>query len=188
MVKIIALSGSLRKGSFNTAVLRAAADLAPGGTEVEVVTPHGIPLYNADDEKTGGIPDVVAKLKDKIAGADGFMLSTPEYNNSMAGVAKNAVDWLTRPADDIARVFRGLPMALCGASPGGFGTTLAQSSWAPVVRTLGMKPYYGARLVVSRAHGSFSGDGVLEDDELREKISEFITGFSDFVKNHPRGF
>src|SRR6185369_14454384 len=99
-VRIIGISGSLRQGSFNTALLRAAAAAAPADVTIEVRTIHGIPLYDADIENGPGIPEVVARLKDEIAAADGVLLVTPEYNNSIPGVFKNAIDWLSRPDTD----------------------------------------------------------------------------------------
>src|SRR5262245_2336658 len=120
MAKLIGLSGSLRRGSFNTALLRAAADLMPDGAELSVHTVHGVPLYDADAEAAEGIPRSVTELKDAIAAAHGLVLATPEYNNSLPGVLKNAIDWLSRPPSDIKRVFGGKPVAILGTSPGGF--------------------------------------------------------------------
>ena len=129
MTRILGLSGSLRAGSLNTALLRAARDLMPGGSTLGIGSIAGIPLYDGDLEARAGIPAAVAALKDAIADADGLLVATPEYNNSIPGVLKNAVDWLSRPAADIARVFGGRPVALIGASPGGFGTILGQDAW-----------------------------------------------------------
>ena len=137
VTKLIGISGSLRRGSFNTALLRAAAEFVPDGAELTVETIHGIPLYDADVETADGIPERVAALKEAIVAADGMLLATPEYNNSMPGTFKNAIDWLSRPPADIGRVFGGKPVAVLGASPGGFGTVLSQNAWLPVLRTLG---------------------------------------------------
>jgi chromate reductase len=134
---LIGLSGSLRQGSFNTALLRAAVALMPENAELAIGSIREIPLYDGDREAADGIPEPVAALKDAIAAADGLLLVTPEYNNSIPGVFKNAIDWLTRPPADIKRVFGGKPVALMGASPGGFGTILSQSAWLPVFRTVG---------------------------------------------------
>src|SRR3546814_13980033 len=121
MASIVGLPGSLRRGSFNAALLRAATQLVPDGSRIDVHSLHGVPLYDADVESAEGIPPAVAALKDAVATADGLLMVTPEYNNSLPGVFKNAIDWMTRPAADIARVFGGKPVAVIGASPGGFG-------------------------------------------------------------------
>jgi chromate reductase len=127
MLRIIGLSGSLRRGSYNSAVLRAAATLMPPDSVLEIESIAAIPLYDGDAETADGVPAPVARLKDLIAGAHGLLLVSPEYNNSLPGVAKNAIDWLSRPSSDVARVFRDRPVAIAGASPGGFGTVLARS-------------------------------------------------------------
>jgi NAD(P)H-dependent FMN reductase len=179
---MIGLSGSLRRGSFNTALLRAAAGMMPEGAALEVRTLHGIPLYDGDLEAAEGIPPAVAALKEAIAGAEGLLLVTPEYNNAMPGVFKNAIDWLTRPAGDIPRVFGGKPVAVIGASPGGFGTILSQNSWLPVLRTLGTACWFGGRLMVSRAGGVFDAEGALTDPNVQKQLRAFLEGFVDFTR------
>jgi NAD(P)H-dependent FMN reductase len=181
MANLIGVAGSLRRASYNAALLRAAAGMMPAGSSLDVRTLHGIPLYNADDEIERGAPPPVAALKDVFAAADGVILATPEYNHSIPGVFKNAIDWLSRPSADIARVFRGRPVALIGASPGGFGTVLAQSAWLPVLRTLGVSLWTGGRLVVPRAGKVFGPDGTLVDDAVREQLRDFVAGFTAFV-------
>jgi chromate reductase len=181
MPTIIGLSGSLRRSSFNTALLRAAVALAPEGAEIVPLTLHGIPLYDGDLEAASGIPPSVAELKERIVAADGLLLVTPEYNNGIPGVFKNAIDWLSRPARDIPRVFGGRPVGLIGASAGQFGTTLSQAAWLPVLRTLGTSPWFGARLLVTRAGTAFDDEGTLTSDELRERLSKYLAGFADFV-------
>src|SRR4051794_28254408 len=104
MATLIGISGSLRRGSFNTALLRAAATMMPSGSELILGKIDEFPLYDGDLETAEGIPAPVAQLKDAIAMADGLVLATPEYNNSMPGVLKNAIDWLSRPPADIKRV------------------------------------------------------------------------------------
>jgi chromate reductase len=160
--------------------------VAPAGVKIEVRTIHGIPLYDADVENGPGIPEVVTKLKDDVALADGLLLVTPEYNNSIPGVFKNAIDWLSRPDADIARVFRGRPVALMGASPGRFGTTLSQSAWLPVLRTLGTRPWFDERLLVSEARKMFDDKGQLTDAHARERLVKFVEGFCRFVMANPR--
>ena len=184
MLTIIGLSGSLRRGSYNSAVLRAAAALMPPDSTLQIASIAGIPLYNADEESAAGVPEVVARLKDAIAAADGLLLVSPEYNNGIPGVTKNAIDWLSRPPSDVPRVFRGRPVALAGASPGGFGTILAQNAWLPVLRTLGTDLWAGGRLLVSRAAAVVDGDGDGEvaDAATRQAIEKFVAGFVAYVR------
>ncbi|MEO7579389.1 MAG: NADPH-dependent FMN reductase, partial [Massilia sp.] len=177
MTKIVAISGSLRAGSYNASLLRAAATLMPAGATLEIATIKGIPLYDGDVEASEGIPATVEALKQLVAGADGLLIATPEYNNAIPGVLKNAIDWLTRPAADIPKVFGNRPVAVIGASPGGFGTILAQDAWLPVLRTLGTRPYFGGRLMVSRAGSVFSEGGELVDDKIRAQLAQFLKGF-----------
>ena len=181
MADLLGLSGSLRRQSFNTALLREAVALMPAGSTLDVRTLHGIPLFDGDAEAEHGVPGPVAQLKDAIAAANGLVLSTPEYNNSIPGVFKNGIDWLSRPPADIKRVFARKPVALIGASPGGFGTVLAQSAWLPVLRTLGMELWTGGRLLVSRAGGVFDESGALKDDTVREQLRLFLAGFAAFA-------
>ena len=180
-VKILALSGSLRKGSYNTALARAAAELAGDGVEVEVATLHGIPLYDGDLESEQGIPEAVEALKEKFASADGVILATPEYNNGFPGVLKNAIDWLSRPPKDISRVFGDRPVALMGATPGSFGTERAQIAWLQVFRTLKMRPWFGGKIMLSKA-GDKVADGRLADEDEREKVAAFVEGFAGFIR------
>ena len=145
-MKILGISGSLRKGSYNTALLKAAVGLMPEGVQLEAASIHGIPLYDGDLEAAQGSPPAVHALKDRILQAQGLLLVTPEYNNSLPGAFKNAIDWLSRPSADIPKVFGDRPVGVIGASPGGFGTILAQNAWLPVLRTLGTRPWFGGRM------------------------------------------
>jgi chromate reductase len=180
MGTIIGLSGSLRAKSYNTGLLRAAAQVMPSGTTLEIDSIKGIPLYDGDLEDQHGIPAIVTALQDKIAQADGLLLVTPEYNNSIPGVFKNAIDWVSR--GDAKRVFANCPVAVMGASPGGFGTILSQQAWLQVLRTLQTRPWFEGRLQVSRAGSVFDANGELIDDKIRAQLKEFMTGFSEFVK------
>jgi NAD(P)H-dependent FMN reductase len=181
MTRLIGVAGSLRRGSYNAALLRAAAELAPAGTEVDIASIAGIPLYDGDLESEQGIPHPVAALKDKIAAADGLLLVTPEYNSSMPGVFKNAIDWLSRPASDIDRVFGNKPVALMGATPGRAGTRLAQNAWLPVLRALGTRAWFGEQLYVAGAAQVFDAQGRLVDEKIKKLLSEFMAGFVAFL-------
>jgi len=180
---IIGVSGSLRRGSFNSSLLRAAAALMPSGVELRIGSIAGIPLYNGDTETSEGIPASVAELKSAIVAANGLLLATPEYNNSIPGVMKNAIDWLSRPPSDVKTVFGGKPVAIMGASPGGFGTILSQNAWLPVLRTLGTKPWFGGRLMVSRAEAVFDEQGKIKDDAVKKQLEKFLQGFTAFVQS-----
>lgn len=185
MPRIVGLSGSLRRGSFNASLLRAAVEVAPASLTIDVGTIRGIPLYDADVEAQG-TPPAVATLKEQVAAADGLLLVTPEYNNSIPGVFKNAIDWLSRPPADVPRLFRDRPVAIIGTSPGRFGTLLSQTAWLPVVRTLGMRPWYGTPLYVSDASKVFDASGTLVDPDIRERLKQFMTGYAQFVASIAR--
>jgi NAD(P)H-dependent FMN reductase len=183
MLIIIGLSGSLRAGSFNTALLRAAAGLMPEDSQLLVKTIHGIPLYDGDAETANGIPAIVRELGEAIANADGLLLASPEYNNSIPGPFKNAIDWLSRIEEGPRPVFTGKPVALMGASPGGFGTILAQEAWLGVLRTLETRLWFGGRLLVSRASGVFDAEGRLVDEATKKKLREFMAGFVGSIRS-----
>ena len=182
MTRILGISGSLRAGSFNTALLRAAQQQAGDGIAFDAVTLHGIPLYDGDAEARDGLPAAVTTLKDRIVASDGVLLVTPEYNNGIPGVFKNAIDWLSRPAAEIPAVFGDRPVALVGASAGGFGTILAQDAWLPVLRTLGSRFWAGGRLLVSRAGQAFDADGRLVDERTRAQLAQFLAAYRDSIR------
>lgn len=187
MTKLIAISGSLRKASYNTALLKAAAEIVADRCEFTLAAIDAIPLYNADVEEQQGIPKVVSDLKDQIAEADGLVIATPEYNNSIPGVLKNALDWLTRPPKDIGRVFGDKPVAIMGATPGRAGTILAQNAWLPILKTLGTHPYFGGRMMVSGAGKAFDPEGKLVDESAREQLQKFLSGFLEWIEQHAEG-
>jgi NAD(P)H-dependent FMN reductase len=178
---IIGISGSLRRESCNASLLHAAVSVVPTGSALEIASIREIPLYDYDIEATQGIPAAVQRLKDAIASSDGVLIVTPEYNNSIPGVMKNAIDWLSRPPADIARVFKARPFAIMGATPGLGGTLLSQAAWLPVLRTLGTLPYFEGRLGVSSAGKVFDNDGHITDDAIRVRLETFINGFVAFA-------
>jgi chromate reductase len=179
---IVGLSGSLRKNSFNAGLLRAAAEFVSAGTRLEILPIREVPLYDADVEETTGVPAVVQQIKDRVAACDGLLLATPEYNNSIPGVFKNVIDWMSRPPADIRRVFIDRPVALMGATPGMGGTSLAQSAWLPVLRTLQMRPWFGPRMLVSGAGQAFDAQGNLTDEKVRGQLKTFVSGFEGFIR------
>jgi chromate reductase len=185
MIKVLGISGSLRRGSYNAALLRAATRLMPEDASLEIASIRGIPLYDYDVEAQG-IPAAVAQLKEAVVGADGVLLVTPEYNNSIPGVFKNAIDWLSRPPADARRVFGGRAFALIGASPGAFGTNLSQAAWLPVLRTLGTAPWFGGRLQVARAATVFDESGALKDATVEEQLKQFLAGYVAFLRTRAR--
>lgn len=182
MVHLVGIAGSTHKNSLNSFLLRAAAANAPAGVTIEIGTIRGIPLYDADEEAAKGIPPAVTVLKDLVAKCDGLLLATPEFNHSMPGVFKNAIDWMTRPPADAARVFAGRPVAVIGATPGQAGTMLAQAAWAPVLRALGTAPWFGAKLHVSGASKVFDEQGQLVDEKVKAQLQAFLQGFAQFAQ------
>ena len=183
MTHIIGIAGSLRKDSYNAALIRAAAELAPEGCTIELASIKGIPLYDGDLESSDGIPAAVADLKDRIAQADGLILATPEYNNSIPGVMKNALDWLTRPPKDVGRVFRNRPIAVMGTTPGARGTVFSQTAWLQILRALGTRTWFGKQLYVDNAGKVFDDSGKLIDEDLRGRLRDYIEGFVGFIKS-----
>ena len=181
MAKILGISGSLRRASFNAALLRAAVELAPAGSSITVASIRDIPLYDADVEAQG-IPASVVELKEKVVAADALLLVTPEYNNSIPGVFKNVIDWLSRPPADVPRVFVNRPVTLIGASPGKFGTIQAQRAWLPVLRTLRMRPWFGAPLYVSGAASVFDAEGRLIDTDVRNRLQVLLREFAHAIE------
>ncbi|MGJ8616570.1 MAG: NADPH-dependent FMN reductase [Sulfitobacter sp.] len=180
MTTILGLSGSLRRGSYNAGLLRAAAELAPDTVTIETGSIRDVPLYDADEEAKSGLPDAVQKLQSQLAASDALLLVTPEYNNGVPGVFKNAIDWMSRgPGLDM---FVGKPVAVIGASPGGFGTIMAQDHWLPVLRTLRTRPWQDGRLMVSKAGNLFDVEGNLMDEKTRERLAEFVAGFAKMIE------
>lgn len=176
MTVIVGISGSLRRHSYNAGLLRAAQAATPAGARLDIGSIAEFPLYNADIEAEGTPPAVVT-LGRAIAAADGVLLVTPEYNNGIPGVFKNAIDWLSSASGSLPPVFDGKKVALMGASATRFGTILSQNAWLPVLRTLGVDFWSGGRLMAPQARNSFSETGELIDEEVRARVATFMAGF-----------
>ncbi|MCC2654927.1 MAG: NADPH-dependent reductase [Panacagrimonas sp.] len=182
MVKLLGISGSLRKQSYNTALLRAAQSLLPPEVTLDIATLHGIPLYDGDAEQAQGIPQAVTELKQRIIAADGVLLASPEYNSGIPGVFKNAIDWVSRPPKELQGIFGNRAFAVIGATPGGLGTVMAQAAWLPVLKALGTRTWSGAKVMVPRANHAFDPQGALTDETVRGQLRDFVAGFAVFAK------
>ncbi|MCC6427630.1 MAG: NAD(P)H-dependent oxidoreductase [Phycisphaerales bacterium] len=175
---ILAIPGSLRKDSFNRHTLRAAAELAPAGMTIDTFDLEGIPLYNQDHETN--LPSRVAELKSKIRAADAILFSTPEYNFSIPGVLKNAIDWASRPHGDSA--WKGKPVGVIGATVGNLGTARAQYHLRQVFVTLNMFPLNQPEVMIPGATSKFDKDGTLTDQPTREHIRKFLEALADWTR------
>jgi chromate reductase, NAD(P)H dehydrogenase (quinone) len=182
MTRIVGIAGSWRRGSYNAALLRAARDLMPEGAKLDIAAIRDIPLYNGDLEAEVGVPDTVAELKEVVAAAEGVLVATPEYNGSIPGTLKNAIDWSSRPSQDIPRVWGGRPVAIIGATPGPGGTRMAQAAWLPVFRRLRAQPFLSMEIQLREAGKLFDGDGRLVDEKTRSELAAFLARFVDFAR------
>ena len=171
------VSGSLRRASLNSALMRAACDLFPD--RLEPLSIEAFPLYNQDLEQDR-FPGAVREVQARLAKSQGLIVVSPEYNRSVAGVMKNAIDWISRGAGGYEKVLAGKAVALAGASPGRFGTLAAQSAWLPVFSNLGALCWGRSPLLVGEAFSSFDPQGALIDDALRERLKDWIEGFLQF--------
>jgi len=186
VTRLLGISGSLRTGSINTALLRAAQQGAGPEVQLEIVTLHGIPVYDGDVESSTGIPAAVTALKEKVAASDGVMIATPEYNGGVPGVLKNAIDWLSRPSADSKRIFNGRPFALLGATPGGLGTVASQNAWLPILKKLRTETWGGGWLTVSHAPTLMDASGAYTDAATRKQLADFVNGFAAFAQAQRR--
>jgi chromate reductase, NAD(P)H dehydrogenase (quinone) len=176
-VRILLISGSLRRDSHNTKLLRAAAELLPPGTEHELFEGlREIPPFDEDDEASR--PPAVEALREAIARADGVLFATPEYNGSLPGQLKNALDWVSRPV--ATTELRRKPVAVVGASTSLFGAVWAQAELRKVLSTIGAK-VVDRELPVMHAQERFDADGLLVEDELRSELAAHVGELAEVV-------
>ena len=175
--KIYALSGSFRQGSYNTSLLRAFQAQAPEGVDIELLDVRDFPLYNQDDEAT--FPEIVASVKEKIRTSAGVIIATPEYNRSIPGGLKNALDWTSRPYGDNA--WKGVPVYVVGASSGPIAAALAQYDLKKIMlyldaRVLGQPEFY-----LGNTGGKFDDTGELTDATTLEHVRSSLEAFISFI-------
>jgi chromate reductase len=169
-INILGVAGSLRKGSYNRAALRAAKQLAPETARIEIFELDGIPLYNQDEE--GNFPAKVKALKAAIRAADAILIVTPEYNYSVPGVLKNAIDWASRPYGDSA--WEGKPVAVMGAAAGPLGSARAQYNLRQIFVFLNMYPVNRPEVMISSAQDKFDAQGTLTNETSRQLIRQLL--------------
>ena len=177
-LSVLALSGSLREKSYNTALLREAQRLAPDGMRITLASIRDFPLYDADLEARA-FPQAVRDVSASIAKADALLIATPEYNFSIPGVLKNAIDWLSRPPLD--KVLSGKPVAIAGAG-GRLGSARAQYHLRQVCGCLGMLPVARPELFVLTAWEKFDAQGRLKDELLVTQIGELLAALADWTR------
>lgn len=179
----LGISGSLRRQSLNTAALRACAKLLPPGVTMDLADISAIPLYN-EEIREQGLPDPVQTLRDQIRAADAIVIATPEYNYSVPGVLKNAIDWASRPP---AQPFEGKPIALISASPGGFGGARAQYHLRQVFIYLNGLILNRPEAMISAAHTKFDAQGELTDSAAADQLRALLAALADWTRGIAAG-
>ncbi|MCL4365137.1 MAG: NAD(P)H-dependent oxidoreductase [Candidatus Marsarchaeota archaeon] len=177
-IKILGFGGSFRKGSYSKAILNAAKELAPKDSVIEIFDIKDIPLFNQDHEATP--PESVSMFKKKIKDADAILISTPEYNYSIPGYLKNAIDWVSRPYGDNS--FEGKPVALMSSSGGMLGGSRAQYHLRQAFVFLNIHPINRPEVIIPSVHEKLDANGKLIDPMTKEKITELITALSEWSR------
>jgi chromate reductase len=178
-LRICGLAGSLRQGSYNRALLRAAKALAPPGLVIDVFDLVEVPLYNGDVEAAGDPPGVAA-LKAAIRGAHGVLFVTPEYNHGVPGVMKNALDWASRPPREA--VMNAKPVGIIGASPGITGSARGQSQLRQAFEFTNSYCMPQPEVLVFKAHEKFDAQGELTDEPTRQFLARYLVAFEAWVR------
>jgi len=181
--RLVAFAGSLRRGSYNRALIHAATELAPAGMTIETIEIGGLPFYNADLEAKGD-PPAVAAFKESLAAADGILIATPEYNDGIPGVLGNAMDWGSRLPGRSPLI--GKPVAIMGASPSQVGTARAQHYLRQILGHVHARTLPPPELLVARAHERFDKDLRLTDESTRKVLRELLVRFSHWIERERR--
>ena len=177
-MKVLGFAGSLRKASFNKALLRAAVEVAPASMDIEIFDLEGIPLFNQDYETQP--PEKVAEFKARIRAADALLIATPEANYTVPGVLRNAMDWASRPYGDSA--WSGKPAAIMGASVGPFGTARAQYHLRQVFVALNVLPINQPEVMVGNAAERFDAQGNLTDERTKKNIRQLLQNLAGWTQ------
>lgn len=184
VLELIALSGSLRAGSYNTALLRALPELAPATLRFTLRTIAGIPVYNGDDEDAHGLPDAVVTLRTAIRQSDGLVIATPEYNNGVPGPLKNALDWCSRPPEPHG--LDGVPTAILGASDGVIGTARSQHALRQTLVALNAPTFTLPQVLVGRAQIKVDAAGRLIDESTRSFMKGWLLEVERWMRRFPK--
>jgi chromate reductase len=183
VLKVVGFSGSLRRGSLNSAALRALTTLAPADLAIDIFDLSPIPLYNDDLRTNEGYPEGVQSFRDALKAADGILIATPEYNYSIPGVLKNAIDWASRPPE---QPFDGKPIAILGASPGALGSARAQYHLRQCFIYLNGQVMNRLEVMIGAANSKFDADGNLTDQGTADFLKKFLAAFADHIRYHQR--
>jgi chromate reductase len=178
-IRVLGISGSLREGSFNTALLRAAQEVVPEGTEIAIFDIKDIPLYNGDIEAQEGIPQTVAAFHKAIRESDGVLFATPEYNHSVSGVLKNAIDWASRDKGEGSLINK--PVTMIGAG-GGSGTARAQNHLENILHETRSLVMVKPGVLVSAPREKFDGNGRLVDQATRKVLRDHLERFEEWIE------
>lgn len=182
---VLTVPGSLRQGSYNRSLLSAATTVAPATLQLRQADLHDVPLFDEDREDVDQGGPVVQQLRRQVGGADALLVATPEYNQSIPGVLKNAIDWLSRPTPQ--RVLDGKPVAVIGATPGPWGTRLAQQATRHTLAATGCIVMTSPSLFVRDAANVFD-DGLLVDDATASRLGDVVTALEAWTRALASGY
>lgn len=184
-IKIAGISGSLRKGSYNTMLLNSLHELMPEGMRLEIIQFEEVPLYNADLDTPAAAqrPDAVVKLREQLSSVDGLVIVSPEYNYSIPGGLKNAIDWVSRGEDS---PLLKMPVALMGVTPYMWGTVRMQVAFHPVFEFLNMKPVHKPEITVAQAKDKFDESGKLIDQTTKDLVRKKLAGLKQLIGEQNR--